>query len=243
MGTKETKVSDSIKRSHRFKDLTGQRFNKLKVIELSFIKNKRAYWKCQCDCGNIRIVNAGHLKNGHTKSCGCLKGCKEGNENPSYRHGLRHSKLYQTWVNMKTRCYNSNNKTYKNYGGRGIKICEEWLNKENGFINFYNWAIENGYKEGLTIDRIDVNGDYKPNNCRWANWKKQQNNRGNNFKITYNNKTHTLQEWSEILPIEISSSTLRNRITKKWDIEKAFTTPVDRRKSRWENEKRNNITK
>ena len=131
---------------------------------------------------------------------------------------------------MKTRCCNQKGRRYKDYGGRGIRICDEW---KNDFTSFYNWSIANGQKENLTLDRINVNGNYEPSNCRWVDWKKQQNNRRNNFIIEYNKTKHTLQEWSEILPINMSSSILRYRILNGWSIEKAFTTPVDRRKNRW----------
>lgn len=226
-------------RSYNFKDLTNQKFNNLLVLEL-YSTDKSTIWKCQCDCGNITYVAGGHLKDGHTKSCGCLKGeirnghffqGLSGEKNPSYKHGLTHTKLYETWSNMKTRCYNQKGRRYKDYGGRKIKVCEEW---KNDFISFYNWAIANGYKENLTLDRINVNGNYEPSNCRWVDWKKQQNNRRNNFIIEYNKTKHTLQEWSEILPINISSSILRYRILSGWSIEEAFSTPVDRRKNRWE---------
>lgn len=214
---------ETNKRSHNFKDLTNQKFNFLTVIQLDKIKNGVTYWLCKCDCGKIRSVSRSHLKSGHTKSCGCKRDCKS-IRNPAYKHGKRKTRLYQIWSNMKTRCYNSNNKRYKNYGARGIIICDEWLDKENGFMNFYNWAIKNGYQENLTIDRIDVNGNYKPNNCRWVNMKKQQNNRTNNMLIKYKNEIHTLQEWSEKLPNNISSSLLRYRILNGWDLDRAFNT-------------------
>lgn len=212
-------------RAWNFQDLTGKKFNKLTVLELYSTK-KSVIWKCQCDCGNITYVAGEHLKDGHTKSCGCNKTDLKKEKNPAYKHGLRHSRIYEIFVNMKTRCYNSNNPRYKNYGGRGIKICDEWL---NDFMSFYNWAMANGYKDSLTIDRIDVNGNYEPNNCRWADWKTQQNNRNNNFVVEYNGIKHTLQEWSEILPIKIHSSLLRYRIVNGWSVEKAFKTPIRRR--------------
>jgi hypothetical protein len=123
---------------------------------------------------------------------------------------------------MKDRCRYKTNDNYERYGGRGIRVCEEWL---ADYINFYNWAINNGYKEGLTLDRIDSNKNYEPDNCRWATYKEQANNtRRNNF-ITYNGETHTLTEWAEKLGIK--RSTLNTRIHRQhWDIEKALTTPL-----------------
>lgn len=134
----------------------------------------------------------------------------------------RKTRIYSIYKGMKDRCRYKTNDNYERYGGRGIRVCEEWL---ADYMNFYNWAINNGYKEGLTLDRIDPNKNYEPDNCRWATYKEQANNTRRNNYITYNNKTHTLTEWSEILGIK--RSTLSNRIvTKKWDIEKALTTPL-----------------
>jgi len=134
----------------------------------------------------------------------------------------RKTRIYSIYKGMKDRCRYKTNDNYERYGGRGIRVCEEWL---ADYMNFYNWAINNGYKEGLTLDRIDPNKNYEPDNCRWATYKEQANNTRRNNYITYNNKTHTLTEWSEILGIK--RSTLSNRIvTKKWDIKKALTTPL-----------------
>ena len=210
----------------RYEDLTGKTFNYLTVIELKEKNKKGTRWLCKCNCGNRVIVLASHLKDGHTKSCGCFRKNKSKEEHPTYKHGKRHSRIYSTWVNMKTRCYNKNVKAYKNYGERGIIICDDWIDKENGFINFYNWAIKNGYKDDLTIERINVNGNYEPNNCKWVTYKEQNNNRRSNMYIKYKNEKHTLQEWSEILPIKISSNLLRYRIVKGWGVEKSFNTPV-----------------
>lgn len=210
----------------RYEDLTGKKFNYLTVIKLKEKNKKGTRWLCKCKCGNRVIVLASHLKDGHTKSCGCFRKNKSKEEHPTYKHGKRHSRIYSTWVNMKTRCYNKNVKAYKNYGERGIIICDDWIDKENGFINFYNWAIKNGYKDDLTIERINVNGNYEPNNCKWVTYKEQNNNRRSNMYIEYKNEKHTLQEWSEILPIKISSNLLRYRIVKGWGVEKSFNTPV-----------------
>ena len=210
----------------KYEDLTGKKFNYLTVLELKRNNKTKIQWLCQCDCGNTVIVLASHLKNAHTKSCGCFRKNKLTKENPKYKHGKRHSRIYSVWINMKTRCYNKNVKAYKNYGNRGIKVCNEWIGKEKGFINFYNWAIQNGYRDDLTIERINVDGNYEPNNCRWGTYKQQNNNKRSNMYIEYNNEKHTLQEWSEILPIKISSNALRYRIVKGWGVEKSFNTPV-----------------
>lgn len=199
-----------------FIDLTGQKFGKLTVIKkVEKSKNNRIKWICKCERGNITTVITYHLKSGKIKSCGCSK-IKKGKENSAYKHGLSNNKIYRKldsiYGTIKCRCYNPNNKKYKNYGGRGITICEEW---KNDFMSFYNWAINNGYKEGLSIDRINVNGNYEPNNCRWVRMKEQANNKTNNHYITYNGETHTMMEWSKIL--NINYSTIRERAKKRTD--------------------------
>jgi len=132
------------------------------------------------------------------------------------------TRLYYCWCNMKSRCYYENNTEYKNYGGRGIAICDEWKNDYN---NFKIWALENGYKETLTIDRIDVNGNYEPSNCRWADNKQQGNNTTRNHYITYNGKTQSMQLWAEELGM--SYTTIRRRLnTLGWSVEKAFNTKI-----------------
>lgn len=143
-------------------------------------------------------------------------------------HGMSDTRIYHIWAQMKARCYNASVQGYKYYGGRGIKVCEEWKDDE-GFWNFYNWAIRNGYKEDLSIDRIDVNGDYCPQNCRWATWKEQATNKQKNKIITYKRTTMSLAEWAERL--NISYFVLYNRLSKGWSVEKTLETPVDKRKS------------
>lgn len=200
-------------------DLTGQKFGKLKVIEYAGLtKDKRAKWKCKCDCENVIVVCGKELRNGHTQSCGCFR--KERVSECHKTHGQTNTKLFYVWQTMRKRCYQKNNKDYKDYGGRGIKVCDEW---QINFQAFYDWAMLNGYKEGLTIERKDTNGNYEPSNCKWATQKEQCNNRRNNHLITYNGKTQTLQKWAN--EYKINRQTLSSRIHKlHWSVEKALTT-------------------
>ena len=161
------------------KDLTGQKFNNLTVLEFSHRKGTSYFWKCKCDCGKEVIVQYAHLRSGNTQSCGCLNRklasirAKE-NLQKTYQNNLSRTRLYRIWVGMKRRCYDEKSHNYKYYGQRGITICQEWL---NNFLVFHSWAVNNGYQEHLTIDRINVNGNYEPLNCRWATYKEQNNNK------------------------------------------------------------------
>lgn len=194
----------------KFIDLTGQRFEKLTVLSKAYSKKAkrgtRVYYNCVCDCGNKTVVAAANLRTGKVKSCGCIKA--ERLKNDYTKHGKSHkSRLYNIWVGMRQRCYNSKALAYKYYGGRGIAVCEEW---RNDFLTFYNWAMANGYNDNLTIDRVNVNGNYEPLNCRWVNTEEQANNTRANHLITYNNETHTMAEWARIY--NINYSTLRARV-------------------------------
>lgn len=184
----------------KFHDLTGQKFGRLEVIKYLGIDNgKHSLWLCQCDCGKQTKVNTCHLKSGHTKSCGCLHKQSVGGEKCNfYKHGKTKTRQHNLWAGIIDRCYNPKNQDYYNYGGRGIAVCKEWLDKEKGFINFYNWAMTNGYKDDLTIDRINNNKDYSPDNCRWATWIEQAKNRRCNHLVTYEGETHNLKEWAKI---------------------------------------------
>lgn len=210
-----------------FIDLTGKKYGRLTVLNRE--PNKKTHtdmWKCQCDCGNFIITRASSLKRGTTQSCGCLQ--KEVLSKMSSKHNMTHTRLYSIWRGMKARCYSKNMKEFEIYGGRGIKVCNEWLDKENGFMNFYTWATANGYKDNLTLDRINNDGNYEPNNCRWLTMKEQAYNRRNNHYITYNNKTHTITDWGRYY--NINTGTIYSRLQSGWSIEKALTTPVRKRR-------------
>lgn len=209
-------------------NIIGQKFNRLTVLELHHKVQKfkksghksgfKEYYLCQCECGKYSIVEKYSITSGKIKSCGCLI------KDTAYRHfsihNLTNHRLYNTWVHLKGRCYNCSNKYYKDYGARGIKVCNEW---KNDFKAFYDWAISNGYADNLTIDRIDNNGNYEPSNCRFITLKKQQNNKRNNFNITIYNRTQTLSEWCE--EKNLNYDKIQARISRGWTIEEAMTTP------------------
>ena len=208
--------------SSRVKDLTGLKFGRLNVLKFSHTEKEKAYWVCNCDCGNKEniIVKSINLTSGSKRSCGCLAKdqlaeIKITSDQPIIR-GIKMSnkllhkkKLMDVWNSMKKRCYNPNMSNYYRYGGRGITVCKEWLDLKSGFLNFYTWAIDNNYEEGLTIDRVDTNGNYEPSNCAWATRVTQQNNRRNNILVTIRNKTQTLAEWAREYDIPYNIIILR----------------------------------
>ena len=220
--------------SSRFKDLTNMKINKLTVIEYAGKSSSgQTYWHCLCECGNEKDIAGNNLIKGIVKSCGCeWKNMIDSKRNVKYlpkniKHGMYNTKIYRAWKHMKERCFNSKNKRYNHYGGRDITICDEWLDKENGFINFYNWAIENGYDEenkSLSIDRIDNDGPYAPWNCRWVNQYIQNNNKSDNTYITIDKYSYTISEWARIL--NLPPHVLIGRIyTLNWSYEDAIFTP------------------
>lgn len=206
----------------KFQDLTGQKFGRLTVIKRAEnSKTKQTRWLCKCDCGKTKIILSNSLKSGKTISCGCLH--NDLLKQRLSKHQKTKTRLYKVWLRMKARCYNAKVKEYNLYGGRGIEVCNEW---KNNYMSFYNWALSNGYDENAkykecTIDRIDVNGNYEPSNCRWVNSTIQSKNKRINFLVTYKNETHCLKDWSEIL--NINYSVLHKRLKYlKWSVEKSF---------------------
>ena len=198
-------------------DLVGKKIGKLYVIEKTKEKEKSNHeykYRCICDCGKEKLIRGSNLKSNNSKSCGCENIKKVATISKGYRNKNR--RLYNIYQNMKQRCYYKKSIGYKNYGGRGIKVCDEW---KNDYVKFYEWSINNGYKDNLTIDRININGIYEPNNCRWITRKEQNNNMRTNRYITYNNQTKTIAQWAETL--NMSPQKLKYRID-HWSIEKAF---------------------
>lgn len=200
----------NIRNTKPFKvDLTGRRYGRLVVVEYAGKREsggqQKTLWLCKCDCGKTKIVLGGGLNSGHTTSCGCYHNEKFGDVNRKHNMANK-NKLYRVWKGIKERCLNPNNKSYKNYGGRGISVCDEWV---NDFKAFYDWSISNGYREqetsyglnSMTIDRIDNNGDYSPSNCKWSTAIEQANNKRNNRIVKINGVVDTVANFSRKLNI------------------------------------------
>lgn len=204
--------------SPNFKDLIGQRFARLFVkARVENNRRGRAVWKCLCDCGNTVTVNAGSLISGNTKSCGCLKhDVGVANGKARRRHGMTKSKAWICWDSMLQRCNNPNHKSYHHYGGRGISVCERW----HVFENFYD---DMGEPNGLTLDRIDVNGNYDKANCRWATMKEQGRNTRVNRFLTLDGETMTIADFTE--RYDLSDNMIADRLKRGWTVEDAILKP------------------
>lgn len=203
-------------------DFTNKRFGKIVCIKPLRVNNhKEVVWLCKCDCGNFCEKSSGAFKNiSKIASCGCMKGKKPHITNLELKN---YKPIHECYVNMKTRCYNPNYELYSRYGGRGIKVCDEW---KNNFKEFYNWAI-NGWKKELTLDRINNDDDYKPDNCRWADRVEQANNRHTNYLIKYKDEIKTMAQWSKILKIDYSFIQIRmyknktmEEVVEEWNLKK-----------------------
>ncbi len=191
--------------------MLGKRFGRLTVIEFAGIsKTRKALWICQCDCGTTTKPIAGYrLRGGTTKSCGCYKRDLVIQRNT--KHNLCYTRIHRIWAGMQDRCYNPNSPNYHRYGARGITVCEEWL---NSLETFYDWAMENGYRDDLTIDRIDNDGNYEPSNCRWATNEEQANNRGHNILVEIDGNIKTLAQLSKESGIKYR--TIHARYNRGW---------------------------
>lgn len=206
----------------KFEDLSGQRFGHLVVIERAERnpKSPSTRWICLCDCGKHTIAYSFQLKNDQKRSCGCSRVADQ--RQSVSKHGGRNTRLYRTWANMKQRTENPNHIAYPNYGGRGIKVCDEW---KSSFENFRDWALKAGYTDDLTIDRIDVNGNYEPSNCRWLTKQEQNRNQRSNVIIEYNGVRQTMSEWAA--QIGVSEAAIHRRINVlHWSVERALSTPA-----------------
>lgn len=201
-------------------NLIGQKFGMLTVYEFAG-KNKhnKFLWKCTCECGGETVVTTGNLNSGNSKSCGCEK--YKGNRRT---HGMSDSRIYTIWSSMKGRCLNEKDAHYSDYGGRGITINEEWV---NSFAKFYEWSVENGYTDDLTIDRINVNGNYEQSNCRWITIEEQQKNKRNNIHIDINGVEMIASEWARIS--NTNHQTIFSRIKKGWSGEDLIVEDARRR--------------
>lgn len=200
-------------------DMTGRRIGRLTVICEAEKRKKHIMWLCKCDCGKEVIAAGVNLRRGYYKSCGCYSADRL--REMRTKHKMSNSRLYREWAQMKGRCYYPKYINYDCYGERGITVCDEW---KNDFSCFMKWALDNGYTDELTLDRIDNDKGYSPDNCRWITGKEQANNRRNNHYVTYNGITKTISQWSEITGIDYGC--LKSRITKLgWDIKDALTKP------------------
>lgn len=216
---------------HYYKDLKGEKFGRLIAEKYLYTNYRRkAVWKCKCDCGNYIEISSEKLTTGNTRSCGCLhiettrRNVQKAIEKQTKYYTEEEKIIYHTFFQIKRRCYNSKCKAYKNYGGRGIKVCDEWLENSK---SFYLWSINNGWEKGLSIDRINVNGDYEPNNCRWITNLVQQNNKRNNRYLIYKGEKHSTAEWARILNIPIS--TIADRIRRGYSVEKILNNEYTRK--------------
>lgn len=214
-------------------DITGQRFGRLTVLGMGKDKyspsGKRIItWDCICDCGNRTNVTGGHIKSGHTWSCGCAhKEQMEAIGKFNLTHGKSRNrekeKSYQTWAYIKRRCYNPSDIDYPYYGAKGITLWEGWVNNPTDFCKYVE-ALERYGEKGTTIDRIDFTKNYEPGNLRWLSLEEQQRNKSSNLRITANGETHILQEWANITGIE--RRVISTRLKRGWTPEEAVNTPV-----------------
>lgn len=213
-----------MENKHRIKDLKGQRFGKILVKEYVGSENKRSMWLCLCDCGKEKIISSKNILTNNVRSCGCLK--EKGFIKGDVVKGACGNRLYKVYKDMIHRCYYPSEKEYKNYGGRGIKVCDEWL---ADFHSFSKWAFENGYDINapfgkFTIDRIDNDGNYEPSNCRWVDMKTQLNNTSCNVKLTANGETMTIAQWARKL--SVNDRTLQSRHRKGMSDEEIINKPI-----------------
>lgn len=204
----------------RKKMMHGMRFGRLVVVSEAPSVKGRAMWLCQCDCGQIRTVAGSHLRNGNTTSCGCLQKEKTIDNNKARStHGMCRTHIHRIWLHIKDRCGNEKCKSYMNYGGRGITICDEW---KDDFQTFYDYVskLPHFEEEGYSIDRINNDGNYEPGNVKWSTTKEQANNKRSNRVLEAFCEKHTVAEWSEKLGI--SDKTIMSRLRRGLSAEDAL---------------------
>lgn len=202
------------------KDLTGERYGMLTVLSFAGMDGSKSLWLCKCDCGNTTVTTGNRMRTGITKSCGCLKHAQRGSH-----LAQDHARLHGVWTAMKRRCYNEKTPNHKNYGERGIAVCDEWQT----FEGFYKWAMSSGYDESAprmvcTLDRIDVNGNYESSNCRWVNAKTQANNTRFNKLVTIDGATMNYTEWEAYMGLYRGA--VYQRIKRGWSERDAILTPA-----------------
>lgn len=216
-----TKSCGCISIEMRRDDLVGRKFGRWLVVGYSHTKNGRAYWNCVCECGGSKLVNTGDLNSGDSTSCGCFK--IENAKVLYTKHGRRDTPEFDAWVHLRQRCYNKNDSAYKNYGKKGIIVCDEWLDEERGFINFYN-HIGDRPSPIHSVDRYpNKYGNYEPGNVRWATPKQQANNKTNNVIFEFNGVKGTISQICDL--VELDQSYVRLRLRRGWALEKALTIP------------------
>lgn len=209
------------RKNGRFIDLAGHAFGMLSVVSLADSRNGKAFWNCECTCGNLTQVAGNSLRTGNTKSCGCtrMENLHVAARIATTKHGMYGTPTYSVWQGMLARCDKPSHKSYKDYGGKGITVCSRWR-------SFEPFLEDMGIRpSGLTIDRIDGSGNYEPGNCRWATAKTQANNRHNNRLNTYQGETKTTTQWAEDPRCVVSFVTFAKRIDCGWPIEHALTAP------------------
>lgn len=203
----------------RFKDLTGKTFEQLVVLYYCGRAGRHSLWFCRCNCGKACVIRGRNLRSGNSVSCGCYN--RESTPRRARTHGLRHTPEYEAWANMKTRCYNSRRRSYARYGGRGIRVCERWLH------SFENFLADMGRKPGpeYSLDRYPNNdGNYEPENCRWATLAEQLSNTRRNHRVTFNGETLTITEWEQ--KYRFPNGVIKWRLLHGWSIEEALSSGV-----------------
>lgn len=197
-----------------FRDLTGQKFGRITVISRAENRGRQTFWLCACSCGDEKEICAYNLTRGLTKSCGCLSAETTGNR--SRTHGMSEAREYQIWLGMKARCHTETNSAFKYYGAKGVSVCADWRNSFEQFL-----ADMGPAPEGMSIERIDVHGDYEPSNCKWATVEEQANNKTNNRNITWGGKTMTAAQWER--ETGLPARKILRRLRDGWPASRALT--------------------